>query len=240
MGITHHFKLFGSEKKPVRVETTYKTSWKGKTYCFILATSKLRWFESETSTDAVWRARWAEAVHASTGRLLSTTYNTSQEARIHSFPCCGPVPLGDSTLFTHMWQCSMLWARMHSGGHIQQSVSYIIRCPASFSVPEHYVRKPGNNQPLASCVSAITSDAASPWPASKVTLARYGKFASKASVLSPPEFTAQVTEQTYLKKHFSTETVWVNTKLAHCDRDIHRRRKSQQLVKHSKKALSTV
>lgn len=123
---------------------------------------------------------------------------------------------------------------------IQQLVSYIISCPASFSVPEHYVRKPGNNQPLAGCVSAITSGAASLRPASKVMLAQCGKLASKVSDLSPPEFIAQVTEQTYLKKHFSTETVWVNTKLAHCDRDIHRRRKSQQLVKHSKNALSTV
>lgn len=71
-------------------------------------------------------------------------------------------------------------------------------------------------------------------------LAQCRNFASKATALSLPEFIAQVTEQTHLKKHFSSETVGVNTKLAHCGRDIQRRRKSQQLVKHSKKALSKV
>lgn len=71
--------------------------------------------------------------------------------------------------------------------------------------------------------------------ASQVMSTLSGDFVSKVWALRPPEFTAQVTKQTYLKKHFSTETVWVNTKLAHCGRNVHRSRKTQGLVKHRKK-----
>lgn len=60
-------------------------------------------------------------------------------------------------------------------------------------------------------------------------------FVSEVWALGSPEFTAQVTKQTHLKKHLSTETAWVNTKVAHCGRNIHRRRKTQELMKHRKK-----
>ena len=75
----------------IRVEVTNKTSWTGKTYCSVLAIGKLQWFESETSSYIVWRARQAEGGHTTTGRLLGTAHDANQEARVRVLM---PLPAG--------------------------------------------------------------------------------------------------------------------------------------------------